>query len=85
MTWEQAVEWLAQHGLTWDGRPLVTEVKGVLPPPEKRLYHFVVRDCLRRDGDGLRVSARGPRGEIETTVYGDVTKATVVGATFWRS
>lgn len=70
----------------------VTEVKGVVPPPEERLYEFVVTD-LFRDPDikqpgphgGFYVEARGPRGSVMATVYGDVTEKTVIGARFWRS
>lgn len=70
----------------------VTEVKGVFPPPEKRLYEFVVTALYRHNGvsqpgpdGGFYVEARGPRGSTMATVYGDVTEKTVIGARFWRS
>jgi hypothetical protein len=70
----------------------VTEVKGVFPPPEKRLYEFVVTGLFKCEGTnqpgsdgGFYVEARGPSGSCMATVYGDVTRETVIGARFWRS
>jgi hypothetical protein len=53
--------------------------------PSARNHEFIVTQYLGRDADGFRVEARGPRGSIETTVAGEVTEQTVVGARFWRS
>jgi hypothetical protein len=89
LTYQQAVDWLAERGFHWDGRearPIVTEVRNVMPPREARLYDFVVSDYHHREAGGFRVSARGPHGaHVVTTVFGNVTELTVVGAHFWRS
>lgn len=81
-----------KNSATNETGPEVTEVKGVVPPPEKRLYEFVVTGlfqsedvCQPSTDGGFYVEARGPRGQTMATVYGNVTRETVIGARFWRS
>lgn len=62
---------------------LVSEVEEV--PPQKGAHRFVIRHVLGTDGSGLRVDARGPRGEVETTVYGIPQPASCIGAVFYRN
>lgn len=53
--------------------------------PMERLYRFRVCKVLGRDGDGFQVEARGERGSVVTSVFGNVDVRSVVGAVFWRS